>query len=143
MPVKYSELKKYLIPTVYVFLAIMVFNYIFHGVLMEKLYLTNSHLFRPQAYIHKHKYIMWLANFIYSFAFCYMYSKGHEKKEDTIAQGVRYGLWVSLLAWIPSSIVNYTIFPHPAILHIKWMVGYTVQSILAGIIASILFTKAK
>ena len=143
MQIKYSELKKYLIPTVCVFIAITIFNYIFHGMLMEKIYLAHSHLFRPQDEIHKHKYYMWLANLIYSISFCYIYSKGHEKKEDTVAQGLRFGLWISFLVWVPSSIVNYTIFPHPALLHTRWLIGYTVQSIIAGIIAAITFTKSK
>lgn len=141
MNIKYSELKKYVMPTIIVFIVITVYNMIFHGMLMEKLYLANSQYFRNPDVICKHKYLMWIANLIYSFAFCYIYSKGHEKKEDTIAQGARFGLWISLLVWVPHTIVGYTVYPFPVALHIKWLTGYTIQSILAGIIAAKVFNK--
>ena len=143
MNVKIADLKKYVMPTIIVFIVITVFNIIFHGIIMEKTYLAYSHFFRPQDEIQKHKHYMWLANLIYSFAFCYIYSKGHEKKEDNLTQGFRYGLWVSLLIWIPQAIVSYTIFPYPACLQIKWLIGYSVQSIISGITIATFYLKVK
>lgn len=133
MNIKYAELKKYIVPTIIVFIVITIFNMLFHGVFMEKLYLNNSEFFRPHDLICKKKYFLWLATLIYSVAFCYIYSKGHEKKESNLMQGIRYGLWISLLIWIPDVIVSYTIHPFPKDLQIGWLIGYTVQSIIAGI----------
>ena len=137
-----KDLKKYLVPTLAVFVVITLFNMIFHGMIMEKLYTANSHFFRPQDAIHKHKHFMWLANLIYSAAFCYIYSKGHEKK-STIEQGLRYGLWISLLVWVPDAIITYTIYPYPKVLVFGWMIGYTIQSIIAGLTVATVFSKAK
>lgn len=135
-------LKKYLVPTLIVFVVITVYNMFFHGMVMEKLYLANSHLFRGQDVICKHKYLMWLANLIYSGAFCYIYSKGHEKK-NSIEQGIRYGLWISLLIWVPHAIITHVIYPYPKILVLRWLAGYTLQSIIAGITVATVFQKAK
>lgn len=135
-----KELKKYLIPTLAVFIVISVFNMIFHGMFMEKLYMANSRFFRPHEEICKHKYYMYLANLIYSTAFCYIYSKGHEKK-SSIVQGVRYGLWITLLIWIPDTIVTWVVYPYPKQLLTRWLLGYAVQSILAGVTAAKLFKK--
>lgn len=142
MNIKYAELKKYIVPTIVVFVVITLFNMIFHGTIMEKLYAANSHFFRPQDEIHKHKYYLWLANLIYSFAFTYIYSKGHEKKES-LTQGIRYGLWISLLIWIPVALVNYTVYPIPKILELYWLAGYTVQSLIAGITVASVFKPSK
>lgn len=143
MSIKFSELKKYVVPTIIVFIVVTIFDMVFHGIIMEKSYLANSHLFRPQDEIQKHKCCMWLANLIYSFAFCFIYSKGHEKKEDNLSQGLRYGLWVSLLIWVPQAIVSHTIYPYPASLELKWLLGYTVQSIIAGMTIAMVYLKAK
>ena len=137
------DVKKYFMPTLFVFVVIMIFNIIFHGYIMENLYLSNSHFFRPQDEIQKHRYFMWIANLIYSFAFCYIYSKGHEKKEDPLAQGIRFGLWMSLLIWLPHTIINLTIFPYPKSLEVAWLAGYITQSVLAGITAAVVMAKAK
>ena len=143
MTIKYSELKKYVMPTIIVFIVITIFNIIFHGMVMGKLYMTYSQYFRNPDIIHKHKYLMWIANLIYSFAFCYIYSKGHEKKEDALSQGTRFGLWVSLLIWVPQAIISYTVYPYPAILQVRWLAGYTIQSLIAGMTAAKIFSKVK
>lgn len=137
-----KKFKKYAIPALTVFVVITIVNTVFHGVIMEKTYLQNAHLFRPMDAICQHKYYFWLANLIFSFAFCYIYSKGHEKT-DPVAQGIRFGLWISLLIWVPAAITNYTIYPHPQSLELAWLLGHTVESVLAGITAAHMFSRTK
>lgn len=137
-----KKLKKYIIPTIVVFIVITLYNMIFHEVIMQNLYLDNSHLFRPQDEIQKNKLFMWIANLIYSSAFCYIYAKGHEKTE-AIAQGLRYGLWISLLVWLPQALVNFTIYPHPKALELGLLAGYTIQTLIIGITVAVVFPKIK
>ncbi|OGI19512.1 MAG: hypothetical protein A3B68_04295 [Candidatus Melainabacteria bacterium RIFCSPHIGHO2_02_FULL_34_12] len=137
-----KKLKKYILPAVSVFIVITIFDMIFHGILMEKIYLNNSHLFRSQDEICKHKYCFWIANLIFSFAFTYIYSKGHEKT-DSLAQGLRYGLWIALLIWVPDALVSYSVYPHPKNLELAWLIGYSIQTILAGITVAYVFQKQK
>ena len=136
------KVKKYFLPITVVFVVVTVFNMIFHGMLMEKVYMHYSHFFRPHNEICKHKLYMWLGNLIYAAAFYYIYTKGHEGKKD-IVQGMRYGIWISLLIWVPQAIINYTVYPYPKSLVLAWLVGYTVQSIIAGIVASLVYAKVK
>ena len=126
------NIKKFLLPLVAVFGVITVFNLIFHEFLMSKIYFDNSHLFRSQDEIQKGQTFMHVANLIYSFVFCYIYSKGYESGRS-LAQGIRYGIWISLLIWLPQLIIDYTIFPYPKILQISWFIGYTIQTLLAGV----------
>ena len=137
-----KKLKKYIIPAITVFVVITIFDMIFHGIIMEKLYLTNSHFFRPQDEMQKHKYYFWIANIIYSFALTYIFSKGLEKGKP-IAQGLRYGLWITLLIWVPNAIVDYTVYPHPKTLELAWLIGNTAQSLIAGITLAMTFPKSK
>lgn len=140
----YKKLKKYIIPALAVFVAITIFNIIFHGTLMGDLYLENSQLFRSQDEIQKGKAIMWLADLIYSFAFCYIYSKGHEKdKKGLTMQGIRFGLWITLLMLVPTTLVEYTVFPYPKTLELAWLGGYTVKTLLAGITVANVYPKIK
>lgn len=137
-----KKMKKYIYPSIIVFIVIILYNMVFHGTIMENFYLDNSELFRPQDEIQKGKHFMWLANLIYSCAFCYIYTKGHEK-EKPIIQGIRYGLWISLLMWLPRALINITVYPHPKSLELTLFMGYTVQSILAGIVVAFVFSKMK
>lgn len=132
------NIKKFLLPVVAVFGVITVFDLVFHELIMNKTYLDYSHLFRPQDEIHKHQNLMHLANLTYSFVFCYIYSKGHEAGKG-IAQGIRFALWITLLIWLPSTIVNHVIFAYPKILVISWFIGYTMQTVLAGITVSVTY----
>ena len=129
---KLLSIKKFLLPFVAVFGVITVFNLIFHEFLMSKLYFDNSELFRSQDEIQKGQTLMHIANLIYSFTFCYIYSKGYESGQS-LAQGIRYGIWISLLIWLPQLIVDYVVFPYPTVLQISWFIGYTVQTLLAGV----------
>ena len=135
-----KKIKKYAMPALAVFVAITIFDMVFHNIIMEKMYTQHANLFRPHNIICTHKYYFWMANLIYSFAFCYIYSKGHEKI-DSISQGIRFGLWVTLLIWIPNTIVDYTVYAHPRSLEIAWLAGDTIQSILAGITAAYMFKR--
>ena len=138
----FKKLKKYAIPALVVFIVLTIFDFVFHGIVMEKLYTQYANLFRPQNVICNHKYFFWLANLIYSFAFYYIYSKGHEKG-DPLKQGVRFALWIILLTVLPCTIVSYTIYPHPKNLELAWLLAYSAETILAGITAAMVFPKIK
>ena len=126
------QIKKFLLPLVAVFGVVTVFDLVFHEFIMSKIYLEYSALFRAQDEIQKHSNLMHIANIIYSSAFCYIYSKGYEPGKS-VSQGIRYAIWISLLLWIPQAIVHTVIFPYPKILQISWLIGYVVQTVLAGI----------
>lgn len=138
----FKKNKNYLISTLTVFLVITVLNMIVHNILLEDLYLKNSHLFRPMDEIKKHCHYFMFGNLIFSGAFCYIYSKGHEKT-GSVMQGIRFALWIILLMWIPFTITSYTIYPHPKNLELAWLLAYSVETIIAGITVSMVFPKIK
>ena len=138
----FKKNKKYLISTLTVFVVITVLDMIIHNVLLEDLYLKNSHLFRPMDEINKHCYYFMLGNLIFSGAFCYIYSKGHEKT-DSVMQGIRFALWIILLMWVPLTITSYTIYPHPKNLELAWLLASSIETIIAGITVSMVFPKIK
>ncbi len=137
-----KKTKKYLIPALAVFAVLTIVDMVIHNVLMKDLYLANSNLFRPMAEIKKHCCCFMLANLIFSVAFCYIYSKGHEKK-DSIVQGIRFAAWMILLITVPFTIVSYTIYPHPKNLELTWLLAYSVEMLLAGITVAMVFPKIK
>ena len=138
----FKKTKKYLIPALAVFVVLTIADMIIHDMLLKNLYLENSHLFRPMDEIKKHCNYFMLGNMIFSVAFCYIYSKGHEKG-DPLKQGVRFALWIILLTVLPCTIVSYTIYPHPKNLELAWLLAYSAETILAGITAAMVFPKIK
>jgi len=130
--------KKLILPVLGVFGVITAFNLLFNEWVLSNYYLDYNHLFKPQDEIQKKGFLLHIANLIFSIAFCYIYSKGHEEKKS-LAQGIRYGIWISLLIWLPMILTNIVYFPYPRTLEILWFVEYITQSILAGTTAAYIF----
>ena len=134
-------MKKYLIPIIAVFGLLTVWDVLFHGILMERIYLENSHLFRPQDEIQKNQNFLHLSNLIYSTAFCYIFSVGYESGKN-IVQGIKYAVWVILLLWTPLAIHDCAIMPYPKALLISSFSGHIVETILAGLILASVYKEA-
>lgn len=135
-----NNIKKFFIPTLGVFGVITAFHFIFNEIIIGGYYLEYNHLFKPQDEIQKNQNLLYLANLFFSIAFIYIYSKGHENK-NPIVQGIKFGLWVTALMWIPLAIVNHVYYSYPRVLEIGWFIEHITESILAGVTAATLMTR--
>lgn len=133
--------KKYIIPIITVFGLITVFDLVFHGVIMSKIYLEYSYLFRPQDEIQNNQNWLHLSNIVYSIVFTYIFSKFYRKNEPPLGQGIMYGAWISLLIWIPLATHNYVVFPYPKAIQVSTLIGHIIESILLGIAVSSVYTE--
>ncbi|MCR4337128.1 MAG: hypothetical protein NUV91_04905 [Candidatus Omnitrophica bacterium] len=121
--------KRYFVSSLFVFLFITVFEWIFHGIFLKDLYVQTSYLWRPED-----QFIMpamLLGQFSFAFIFSFIFVKGYENKG--MIEGIRYGLLIGLL-FIPSQLVMYAVQPLPANLVILWSVGGLVELAIAGAI---------
>ena len=134
------KIKNILIPIIAVFGFLTVWDIVFHGFLMEKIYLENSHLFRPQDEIQKNQNLMHLSNLIYASMFCFIYSIGYEEK-GPIKQGIFYAIVVIALIWIPKWIHDYAIFPYTKVLILSGLVGHIIETISIGIITGFTYKE--
>jgi len=82
-------------------------------------------------------WILYLTSFIFSFIFVYIFIRGYEGKG--ILEGLRYGVLIGLFINIPSVFNQYALYPLNFSLAVKWFVFGTIQIILCGVVAALVY----
>src|SRR5437667_7056397 len=92
-----------------------------HGMLLAPDYANLKSMFRPEAEMQG--------------LFAWIYMKGREDK-PFLAQGVRFGFAVAVLATIPTYLIYYVIEPWPAAVVVKQIIFDTIGVVLMGIVVA-------
>jgi len=129
--------KNFLISWAVVFVVWMAGSFVVHGVLLTELYATLPNLYRSETDTQALSYLVLIAHLIMAGAFVWIYQRGAEDK-PRIAQGLRFGLAVALLAAVPTYIMYYVVQPMPASLAIQQMVGDGLLLLVLGVVAAFL-----
>ena len=130
--------KRLLWATIAVLIVIGVVGYVVHHVLLSDIYKQTASVWRPEADMKQMLATMWIGHLIYALMFVFIYTRGIEKRKNKIEQGVRYGIYVTLLVCVPGSIMWYVILPIPGMLAVYWSLAGLVESVIAGMaVASI------
>jgi hypothetical protein len=103
---------KFVVAVVVMFVAWMIEGFVVHAWLLKPEYMKVASLYRPEA--EQMPYLPWmlLAHLLIAFAFVWIYVRGKEAK-PWLAQGLRYGFLVSLLATTPTYLIYYAVQPLP------------------------------
>jgi hypothetical protein len=133
--------KKFLIAWVVVFVVWMAGSFVVHGVLLFDGYASLPNLFRPEEESAKYFHLMLIAHIIMAGAFVWIYQRGVEDK-PWLAQGVRFGVAVSLLMPIPVYTIYYVVQPMPGEHVVKQIVFETILVVVVGIVAAFLSKPA-
>ena len=128
--------KKFIIAVITVFIFFSAFDYVFHEILMKDAYEATSNLWRPDEVMDQ--YFLWfmLGQFIFTLGFVGLFAKAF--KRGGIAEGVIFGLLLSILFFGNLSIWH-AVLPSTGGLIINWIIGTTIELILAGIIVAFIF----
>ena len=116
-----------------------VLGYLIHGVWLNPTYEALAGIWRPKAEMDAMFWVMLVSAAIALFAFCYIFTKGHEGKG--IMEGVRYGLLVALLVGIPSALDQFWIYPVSGSLAAIWAVAGFGFFVAAGAILAAIYRK--
>lgn len=123
--------KKYLLSVVAVFVVCGIAGYVIHEVLLAGDY-ERSALWRTQDELWKRMILVYLAQLIFALAFCYIYTRGVEARRPWLGQGVRFGLLVASLLFVPGALILYAVLTVDLTVALQWIVlGYG-QMVLAG-----------
>ncbi len=129
--------RKLLLGFVLVYVAVMALEGLEHSVLFAPTYRSLPTLFRgPGATM------SWIAGVVYigfAYAFTFVFAKGYEGRG--IMEGVRYGLWISLLTSVTYSLAMYAAQPIPFTLALGRTIIGIVQLVIYGVILSLVFGK--
>ncbi|MFQ5927729.1 MAG: hypothetical protein ACE5MH_09895 [Terriglobia bacterium] len=127
--------KKYLFSVIGVFVVSAVAGYLIHEVLLVGDY-ERSNLWRAQEELWKRMILVYFAQLVFALVFCYIYTQGVESGKHWLGQGVRFGLLVATLLFVPGSLVLYTVLKLEWSMAVKWIVFGYGQMIVAGMAAA-------
>jgi hypothetical protein len=130
--------KKLIIAWIVLFVAWMVGSFVVHGVLLRSDYMQLTNLFRPESDQQKYLPLMLLAHVMLSGAFVWIYARGVEAK-PWMAQGVRFGVAVALLAIVPIYIIYFVVQPMPGDVVIKQIIFDGILTVILGTIVAWLY----
>jgi hypothetical protein len=132
---KEAQMRKLFLGTFLVFVSFILLDALIHGFFLRHLYERVSGLWRPD--IQAKAWIMIVLDFMTSFLFVYIFTKGRENKG--IAEGIRYGLLMGLFFSLIGVFGQYVVYPLPLQLAISWFIFNLLEFIIAGIITALVF----
>lgn len=132
--------KKLMICAVAVFVSMFILDSVIHGMILNNLYLETASLWRPKSEMHSYMGHMLLGQFIIAFFFSLIFAQGY--RSTGIMEGVRYGLMMGGLK-MGENFIMHAVAPYPTSLTLSWIVSTFLELVLLGIIASLVYGKAK
>ncbi len=130
--------RRFILAWVAVFVVWMAGGILVHGMLLHDDYAQLPNLMRTEAEAQQHFPLMILAHVIAAGAFVWIYSRGIEPK-PWLAQGVRFGLAIALLAIVPTYIIYYVVQPIPGMLAVKQMTHDGILMLILGAVAAFVY----
>lgn len=126
---------KFWLSCLLVFVAYQIVNILIHSVLLMEAYETTASLWRAD--MMQMMWVMYIADIIKCILFVYVFVRGYESKG--IVEGIRFGVIISLLMVIPGMLSQYVVYPVPFSMALQWMIYHTIQMIVMGIVASLIY----
>ena len=134
-------MKKLLTAIVVAYVVLMATNYLVHSVWLMPDYNAIPLSHRDMEGIMHRFWAMAIGQLFFAALFAYIYTRGVQRK-PWLAQGVRYGILMTLLAVIPMSLSQYDTYVVPYTLAIKWIIAGAIQLIILGIIVAGIYKDA-
>ncbi len=135
--------KKLIIAVLAVFVLLEATGYLIHGVLLSSTYMQEaiSKVFRPMAEMDAMMWRMWIADFVFSFFFVFIFTKGYQNKG--IMEGVRYGVYIALFMNFSASVAQNVFYSIPYTLALQWFIYGSIQMVLLGVVAAFIYKPAE
>ena len=129
--------KRFFIAWIAIFIAWMAGSFVVHGVLLGADYANLKQMFRNEADSQAYFPFMLLAHVIMAGAFVWIYARGAEAK-PWLAQGLRFGAAIALLAVVATYMIYYAVQPMPGALVVKQIIFDSVLMLLLGSLVAFL-----
>jgi hypothetical protein len=134
------NIKKWLLGSLAVFVALAVMEQVVHAFILKSTYERTVQLWRPPEMQKAMQSWRWLGYAIFALLFGRVYIHGYERKGG-IGEGLRYGLYIGLLVFLPYGLVRYVYLPHPATLVLAWIIFGLFESMLCGLIFCLIYRE--
>ncbi len=130
--------KKFIIAWIAIFIVWMLGSFVVHGALLSADYMALKSMFRSEIDSQAYLPFMLGAHVIMAGAFVWIYARGAEAK-PWLAQGLRFGVAVALLAVVGSYMIYYAVQPMPGALVVKQIVFDSVLLLVLGALVAFLY----
>ena len=134
--------KKFLISWVVVFVLWMIGSMLIHDTWLGGDYEKLANMMRSEEDMMGLTHFMIIAHVLLAGAFVWIYQRGNEDK-PWVAQGVRYGIAISVLGPIPWYMIYYVVQPTPGMLAVKQAIGDSVLVIVLALVVAFLNKPAE
>lgn len=135
--------KKLVGAVVAAFVILFVAGFLVHGIWLGTAYSEmrdSGFSFRPEDAMRHRLWIIWVSDLVYAILFAWVYAKGVEAK-PWAAQGIRYGILMTLFTVVPSTLNDYVVYNLSHVLAIEWMAAGLVTLILMGLAVAAILKK--
>lgn len=129
------SVKKLVLAMVICYVVLVGTSWLIHQVWLMNDYLATPDSWRPMEELGHRMWVMLVGQAFFAALFCYIYSRGAEAK-PWLAQGIRYGILITMFFVIPSALGEYTVYRVPHMLAVKWMLAGFIQMIILGLIVA-------
>lgn len=136
------NIKKLIIAVVAVFVLLEATNYLVNMVILSSTYAQPevAKIFRSMEEMNKLMWRMWVADFVYSFFFVFIFTKGFQNKG--IMEGVRYGFYIGMFMNFMTAAAQNVVYPISGKLALQWFIYGMIQSIIFGVVTAWIYKPA-
>lgn len=113
----------------------LIIGFVVNAVLLAPEYAKLTSLFRPEADAQNYFGIMLFAHLCIGAGMTWVYRMGREAK-PFVAQGVRFGVAMSVLIVVPMYLIYYAVQPMPGVLVVKQIVFDSIGMVIMGVVAA-------
>jgi len=128
--------KRYLMAALAVFVFFVVFDFVWHGVLLADIYNETQALWRPEAEWQALYPWTLLLTLAFAALIAFLFTRNYERKG--MGEGLRFGLYIGLLIGLMHA-GAYFYMPIPFALAGLWFVGGVLWGLGAGVILAALY----
>ncbi len=125
--------KKFWIAFVVIFILTSLLGFAVHGAWLAPDYAKLTGVMRTDEEQMGLMHFMVIAHLFYAFGLCWVYRMGHDSSKAWLGQGVRFGIAITVLIWIPVYLIYHTVAYFPMAVAVKQIIGELVSSIIVGL----------
>jgi len=118
-----------------VFVLWMLGGFLVHGLMLQSDYASLPNLFRSEADSQHYMPYMLFAHALMAAALVWIYDHGRQER-PWLAQGLRFGLAVALLAVVPTYLIYYAVQPMPGATVAKQIIGDSAVLLVLGAVVA-------
>ena len=128
--------RQFILSVIVLFIVTMILGDVVHAVLLREEYERIPEVMRESEEVRSRFPMLVLGYLLISVGLTWIYRMGKSDNDEWMAQGVRFGLAIAIVATIPSFMIAYVVERIPESLAIKQIAYETVSTILVGMVTA-------